>query len=235
VPRVTPVDLGGRGTVAKRLKQCGAPVKKRLKPYFRKAGVKYPPGWIVLVGLKKERRLELYAGDGRRNLRFIKAYPVLAASGCSGPKLRQGDKQVPEGLYRIQALNPNSRYHLSLRLNYPNRFDRAMGKQDKRWKLGGDIMIHGNSVSAGFLAMGDVAAEEIFVLAARTGLKRIRLIFSPVDFRKRDVPFTLFGLPTWTDKLYAHIKRELGKLPRSLPSGKYVGKPLSHEFKSERN
>jgi murein L,D-transpeptidase YafK len=61
---------------------------------------------------------------------LIHRYPLLAASGVAGPKLRQGDKQVPEGVYGISFLNPNSRYDVSLRVNYPNAFDRQMAAKD---------------------------------------------------------------------------------------------------------
>ena len=58
---------------------------------------------------------------------MICVYPVLGASGVLGPKLKEGDRQVPEGVYRVPELNPNSDFHLSLRLDYPNEFDRAQG------------------------------------------------------------------------------------------------------------
>jgi hypothetical protein len=60
----------------------------------------------------------------------LKTYPILAGSGTLGPKLVEGDGQVPEGLYRVESLNPNSSFHLALRVNYPNEFDRAKGKLD---------------------------------------------------------------------------------------------------------
>src|SRR5204863_8498878 len=62
---------------------------------------------------------------------------------------------ISEGIYPIESLNPNSRFHLSLRIGYPNAFDRAQAAKEKRTNLGGDIMIHGNSVSIGCLAMGE--------------------------------------------------------------------------------
>jgi hypothetical protein len=134
-------------TVSERIGQYGEKARKRLKPHFTAAGVRYPAKEIILVGLKRERRLQLYAGKSRNNLKFIRDFPILAASGRAGPKLEQGDEQVPEGLYNITALNPNSKFHLSLRVNYPNRFDVKMGRKDGRAKLGGDIMIHGNCVN----------------------------------------------------------------------------------------
>jgi len=68
-------------------------------------------------------------------------YRITAASGTAGPKLREGDRQVPEGIYRIVGLNPNSRYHLSMKLDYPNAFDRHQAARDGRARPGSDIFI----------------------------------------------------------------------------------------------
>ena len=153
----------------------------------------------------------------RKPLRFVRAYPILAASGGPGPKLKEGDRQVPEGVYAIESLNPNSLFHLSLRVNYPNSFDRRQAAREGRISLGGDIMIHGSNVSIGCLAMGDPAAEDLFVLAAETGLTNITVILSPVDFRKgKPVPGAA-RLPVWTGALYSVIQAKLRELPRSIP------------------
>jgi hypothetical protein len=200
-------------TVASRLAEHGATARARLAPFFRKAGVAYPPAALTLVGLKEERVLRVYAGARADGLRHLVDYPVLAASGGAGPKLREGDGQVPEGLYRIELLNPNSAYHLSLRVNYPNAEDRRRGAADGRRRLGGDIMIHGNQVSIGCLAMGDQAAEDLFVLAADTGLPRIAVILAPHDLRRRPAPAGLPGLPAWAPSLYASIDAALRRLP----------------------
>ena len=102
---------------------------------------------MSLVAIKDEKILELYARSADGTWKFVYRYTVLAASGGMGPKLKQGDKQVPEGVYAISLLNPNSRYHVSLRVNYPNAFDREMAAADGRENLGGDIMIHGKAAS----------------------------------------------------------------------------------------
>ncbi|MHC4642127.1 MAG: L,D-transpeptidase family protein, partial [Planctomycetota bacterium] len=128
------------------------------------------------------------------------------------PKLKEGDRQVPEGLYRIESLNPNSMFHLSLRINYPNEFDREQAKHENRTNLGGDIMIHGSNVSIGCLAMGDETAEDLFILTAETGIENISVILSPVDFRKSTFPEVTYSLSEWTDVLYEQIKQELSKL-----------------------
>ena len=203
----------GRKTVKSRLREYAAAVHERLRPGFEGAGVSYPPAAVLLLGLKQERVLEVYARDEKGALAFVCRYPVLGASGSAGPKLAEGDQQVPEGIYSIDELNPNSRHHLSLRVGYPNDFDRARGREEGRKDLGGDIMIHGGASSVGCLAVGDEAAEELFVLAADCGLANTRLILSPVDFRKRELPLSCWSLPGWTEDLYAELRKELAELP----------------------
>lgn len=130
------------------------PPADRVKALFAAAQVPYPPRSVVLAAFKDERQLELYARGRKGEWRFVHRYPILGASGTLGPKLVEGDRQVPEGIYAVTFLNPNSKFHLSMRLDYPNRFDRAMAAADKRTVLGGDIMIHGSMGSTGCLAMG---------------------------------------------------------------------------------
>ena len=139
------LKLLGRYTIEQRVEQYGALVRDRLQPHFEQAGVAYPPLKITMVGLKQQRQLQIYAGETESALSFITSYPILAASGVAGPKLAEGDRQVPEGLYRVEGLNPNSRYHLSVKVDYPNAFDREMAAADGRTGLGGDIFIHGGA------------------------------------------------------------------------------------------
>src|SRR5207245_3366655 len=138
--------------------------------------------------LNNEKILEVYAAGPEHRFHPIRTYRILRASGTLGPKLKEGDCQVPEGLYGIESLNPNSLFHLALRVNYPNKFDQEKAMQERRSELGGDIMVHGGSCSIGCIAMGDEAAEDLFVLSALTGLDNIKLIFSPVDFRVTALP-----------------------------------------------
>jgi len=204
--------MSAEKTVSDRLAEFGDIVHARLQPRFREIGVAYPPKKLVLVGLKQERQLELWVSDGSHYFSNLKTYPILAASGTSGPKLKEGDRQVPEGLYKIESLNPNSRFHLALRVNYPNAFDKEHGRRDGRSNLGGDIMIHGGAASIGCLAMGDQAAEDLFVLAAETGIKNISVILTPLDFRVRELPSNSPPSPSWTPKLYSQIRKALAPL-----------------------
>jgi murein L,D-transpeptidase YafK len=202
----------GRATVAERLEEYRESARARLVPFFERAGVAYPPSRLVLVGLKEERRLEVWAAGEEVRLRHIRDYEVLAASGGPGPKLREGDRQVPEGLYRVEALNPNSRFHLSLRIGYPNRFDRERATEDGRADLGGDIMIHGGAASVGCLAVGDAALEELFVLVVETGRDNTSVILSPYDFRTSESDPSVDGAPDWSGELWESVRAALGSL-----------------------
>jgi hypothetical protein len=199
-------------SVEDRLRQYEPTAGERVKAYFDAAGVPYPPMKVELLGLKTERKLQVYATSGG-GFRFVHEYPVMGASGFVGPKLKEGDSQVPEGIYKIDSLNPNSLYHLALRVGYPNDFDLEQARKEGRTELGGDIMIHGAMGSTGCLAMGDPASEDLFVLAARTGIENIRLVICPVDFRVRDLPSPMPAVPAWTGQLYASLRAELAALP----------------------
>ena len=117
---------------------------------------------VLLRIFKQEEQLELWADTGN-GYGLLRSYPICSYSGSLGPKLRQGDGQAPEGFYAVRPdqLNPSSRFHLAFNLGYPNAFDRAHGR------TGDFLMVHGNCVSIGCYAMGDVAIEEIYSAVAR--------------------------------------------------------------------
>ncbi len=202
-------------TIEDRVAEYGEIVRARLDPQFRAVGLPYPPSWVTLIGLKQERLLEVHAGDTSGESRFVCSYPMLAASGRPGPKLREGDHQVPEGVYCLRELNPNSRFHLSLWIDYPNGFDLARAAEEGRTEPGGEIMIHGGAESRGCLAVGDSASEDLFVLAALIGIENLSVILAPFDFRKRAFAGLPEGAPAWTHEVYEQIGTELARHPRS--------------------
>jgi hypothetical protein len=201
----------GRKTVSDVLKTIGPRAEARLKPYFKDAGVAYPPRQIALIGLKDEMQIELWAEQDARWV-HIRTYEILAASGDLGPKEKVGDHQVPEGIYHITSLNPNSRFHLSMKIDYPNDFDLEKAMADKRTRLGGDIFIHGKAKSVGCIAVGDEAIEELFVLVARTGIEDATVVIAPNDLR-RWKPWldNTRKHPSWLTELYDSISQEMAK------------------------
>lgn len=116
---------------------------------------------VFLRAFKEERILELWLRK-REDGKFVlfRTYPIAAASGELGPKLKEGDGQVPEGFYHVPpaAMNPKSAYHLAFNIGFPNAYDRALGR------TGSFIMVHGSNVSIGCLAMTDEKIEEIYSL-----------------------------------------------------------------------
>jgi len=166
-----------------------------------------------MVAFKDVGQLEVYAAGTSNPPVLIRTIKILADSGGPGPKLREGDEQIPEGIYPIESLNPNSSFHVSLRVGYPNAYDRQQAGRDGRSNLGGDIMIHGSSVSIGCLAVGDEAAEDLFVLAADAGIANVKVVICPKDLRVKEAPVAEASQPAWYPELTARLRQELDKLP----------------------
>jgi hypothetical protein len=209
--------MPGQWTVSDVMQFYGKNANEKLEHYFAKAKVSFPPREVALIALKQEKKLELWARD-RGEFRFIRDYFIMAASGDPGPKLRQGDRQVPEGIYRITELNPNSHYHLSMKLNYPNEFDLLHAEAEGRSNPGSDIFIHGKDASIGCLAMGDTAIRELFILAAQVGVNNVKVVIAPHDPRRYPLLADTEVLPEWTPDLYAMISREIQAVTHVLKS-----------------
>jgi len=131
---------------------------------------------------KQEKRLEAWGRNkNEKNYKLIKSYPICASSGGPGPKRQQGDGQVPEGFYDVTAFQPNSSYHLALKVGYPNKSDKL---KSRARDLGGDIMIHGNCVTIGCVPIQDGPIEELYVLAveAKNHETSIRVDIFPFSF-----------------------------------------------------
>lgn len=204
-------QLHERRSVASVQEALGPAVKARLRPALQAAGLKQLPKRLILAAFKRERRLDVIAktADG---LKFIKSYPFTAFSGQLGPKLRQGDRQIPEGIYKISYLNPNSSYYLSMKLSYPNALDKKMSKLSSRAAMGGDIFIHGKAVTIGCIPIGDEAIEELFLMVA-AAKRPVKVIIAPWDFRE-DPSFPEIAAIDWETALYRPVQRALARLPR---------------------
>ena len=196
-----------RRSVADVMTTIGVDAERRLREKFAARGLDYPPAGVALLAFKQERRIELWVTHAATPA-YVATYPLTDTSGTLGPKLREGDYQIPEGIYRVVWLHPNSQYHLSLKLDYPNRFDLARAAEDGRKRLGGDIFIHGDEHSIGCLAVGDPAIEELFALAARVGSEQVTVLIAPWDFRRRPPPVAA-ATPVWLPMLYAQLGAQL--------------------------
>jgi murein L,D-transpeptidase YafK len=115
----------------------------------------------ILVRLfKEEAELEIWKQDRSGRFALLKTYPICRWSGDLGPKVREGDRQAPEGFYSISPaqMNANSAYYLSFNTGFPNAFDRSLGRS------GSELMVHGDCSSRGCYAMTDEQIAEIYAL-----------------------------------------------------------------------
>jgi murein L,D-transpeptidase YafK len=137
---------------------------KELSPEMRAelANKNMPIESPMLVRLfKQEAELEVWKQDAAGRFELLKTYPICRWSGELGPKIREGDRQAPEGFYTITPaqMNPNSQFYLSFNMGYPNAYDRAWGR------TGSQLMVHGDCSSRGCYAMTDDQISEIYALA----------------------------------------------------------------------
>ncbi|MEW6766493.1 MAG: L,D-transpeptidase family protein [Pseudomonadota bacterium] len=109
---------------------------------------------------KQESELEVWKQDRTGRFALLKTYPICRWSGDLGPKVKEGDRQAPEGFYSIGPgqMNPNSGYYLSFNTGFPNAYDRAWGR------TGAQLMVHGDCSSRGCYAMTDEQISEIYSL-----------------------------------------------------------------------
>lgn len=132
---------------------------------------------VFLRIFKLPGELEVWVEENGR-YQLFKTYAICSLSGFPGPKTREGDWQSPEGFYAVTAsqMNPQSSYHLSFDIGYPNEYDRFFNRN------GGNIMVHGSCSSMGCFAMTDYRIEEIYTLvhaALATGQEAIAVHVFP--------------------------------------------------------
>lgn len=109
---------------------------------------------------KREKRLEVWMARADGRFGKFRTYDICALSGALGPKLAEGDRQSPEGFYRVarSQLNPQSRHYLAFNLGYPNAYDRSLGR------TGSALMVHGGCSSVGCFAITDAAVDEVYAI-----------------------------------------------------------------------
>jgi hypothetical protein len=205
--------LNWNKAVDQAITRYGLKTEPQLIQFFSKAHVAYPPKQVALLAFKKEQHIQLWARNDSHNWHYIHTYPLTAFSGRLGPKLKERDGQIPEGIYRLTTLNPFSSMHLSMMINYPNNFDRLQAIKDGRRDLGSNIFLHGKSLSVGCLAVGDKGIDQLFLLAHRVGLNHIQLIIAPNDLRRAKPATNIFAQPRWLPELYQQITTALNQFP----------------------
>lgn len=195
------------------LKILAKPVRTKLQTLFAAHNLVYPPSRLTLIALKEEKKLMVYVPDQAGKQTLVLTYPIIGASGGAGPKLKEGDKQVPEGFYTINGFRTDVIAYMALKVDYPNAEDRRHAREEKRKNLGGDILVHGSRWSTGCLAMGNPAIEELFVLAADSGEGKTRLILSPCNLLLHKPALNYKKQPFWLPDLYERLTAALKQFP----------------------
>lgn len=147
-----------------RVKNAYSSKKNSITSLFSKANVSDETFDLYLRAFKTEKKLEVFVKN-QSDSKFTKLteYDFCATSGVLGPKRKSGDKQIPEGFYKVIGFNPQSQYHLSFKINYPNESDLAFAD---KLNPGSDIFIHGDCATIGCIPIGNDKIDELYLIAA---------------------------------------------------------------------
>lgn len=162
--------------------------KEKLSPQLCSSSLKFgSPAFLRIF--KEQESIEVWLQNDEK-YEILKAYKICAVSGELGPKEREGDKQAPEGIYRItqKSFNPNSKYHLSIDIGYPNRYDTL------HHHTGGAIVIHGYCSSIGCFAIDNEAIEELY-----------GLLLAAVQNGQNQIPVHIFPFKLTAEALKKHL------------------------------
>jgi murein L,D-transpeptidase YafK len=134
-----------------------------VRSMLQKAGVDSSHFEMCIVVYKQEAQLQAWARTkGTNPYKLVQTYDICSSSGCVGPKRKEGDLQVPEGFYQVNAFQPLSEFYLALQVSYPNKSDKIKGDPVRP---GGEIMIHGNCVTIGCMPLTDDKIKEVYLMA----------------------------------------------------------------------
>ena len=166
---------------------------------------------IFIRVIKNEKLLELWGKNkNEKEFRLITTYNFCATSGDPGPKIRQGDRQIPEGFYHIDRFNPASKFYLSLGINYPNPTDLL---RNSNANPGGDIFIHGNCVTIGCIPITDDKIKELYIFAVEArnnGQEVIPVHIFPARLTEKEMEYLQKAYRNNPDLLEFWIELQLG-------------------------
>ena len=186
--------------------------RKSLDAKLRSANLELGSDVFVRI-YKQEAQLEIWMRDGEKFNR-LHSYPICKHSGFLGPKLKEGDRQAPEGFYAVtkKQLNPGSRHYRAFNLGFPNEYDRAHGR------TGSALMVHGGCTSIGCYAMTDLGVGEIYRVvekALNNGQKKVPVHVFPFRMTKENLTKASAGKwqPFWENIKVGHDLFEKNGVP----------------------
>lgn len=190
-----------------RVKTAYIEKENAVKEYFLNKKLKYDGFNLFIRAFKKERKLEVWVREkDKGNYSLLHSYDFCAVSGTLGPKRKEGDYQIPEGIYSINHFNPVSNFYLSLGINYPNASDRILS--DPRTP-GGSIYIHGNCVTIGCIPLTDDKIKELYVMAVEAknnGQDKIPVHIFPARLSASEMNLLRSTFPATTVAFWENLK-----------------------------
>ncbi len=161
---------------------------------------------LRMEAFKQEQILNVYLKDKNTDWILARTYPFCKFSGDLGPKLREGDGQIPEGIYKVAVFNPKSKFYLSLGLDYPNKRDLLLADPDEP---GSDIYIHGGCLTVGCIPITDEKMAELYLLAkgANSDIEVLILPFQKTSYNLEKY-YKIY--PQWKDfweELFSDVQK----------------------------
>jgi murein L,D-transpeptidase YafK len=204
-----------------RVKAAYAEKESEIKNAFREKNLRFDGMHLFIRGFKREEKLEVWVREkDKQNFSIFCTYDFCASSGTLGPKRKEGDLQIPEGVYHINHFNPESNFHLSLGINYPNDSDKILGDKTSP---GSAIYIHGNCVTIGCIPITDDKIKELYILAVEArnnGQEKIPVHIFPTKLDDQ----TLSGLTSEFTPAQMNFWRNLKPIYESFENDKKLRK-----------
>lgn len=217
-----------------RVKNSVKEKKELISNYLTPQKLKITNFNMLIVVYKQEKQLQVFIKHKDSfKYNYLLTYNICSSSGDLGPKRKEGDLQVPEGIYYISQFNPYSNFYLSLKVNYPNASDKILSDKTAP---GGDIYIHGSCVTIGCIPITDDKIKELYLFAAYStinGQSRIPVYIFPFEMNQSNFDFYtkqsqhLKNINFWTNlkqgyDLFVNNKKELKY--NINPNGQYIFK-----------
>ncbi|MDB5561481.1 MAG: hypothetical protein JWN11_899 [Hyphomicrobiales bacterium] len=193
--------------------KANAPLSSEIRAKLASMGSSPSDAMMIRI-FKQSSELEVWKHTSSGQFKLFQTYKICAWSGGLGPKIVEGDRQSPEGFYTITPglMNPKSNYYLAFNTGFPNKFDRAYGRN------GSNLMVHGDCSSSGCYAMTDGEIADIYALA-RESFRGGNSSFQLEIFPFRMTPQNLAKVSTdpnmsfWKNIKTGYDQFELTKVP----------------------
>jgi len=205
--------LAGCGGIKPGNARAHVPLKESVVAKLKAMGSSPSEGMLVRI-FKETSELEVWKRTAGGGYKFFQTYEICAWSGELGPKIKEGDRQSPEGFYTVTPglLNPNSNYYLAFNTGFPNKYDRAYGR------TGSDLMVHGDCSSRGCYSMTDDSIAEIYALIRESfagGNDGVQLQIFPFRMTPQNLAKHASSphLAFWKDIKEGYDRFELNKTP----------------------